>query len=255
MSTSTTIQLVRNATLLINYAGKKILVDPMFSSKGAFESFAGIANNPIVDLPMSIEEIVKDVDLTLVTHTHLDHLDPKALDFLDTKGKIYIQPEDLSFFESIGFDDVEIIPCTENWDGITICRTVGQHGSGEVLKKMGRTSGFVLQHTDSPTIYLVGDSIFTLEVMMTIERFNPDIIVVNSGGAKIPGYEQNPILMDENETMKLIGISGNATIVAVHMDAIDHCFTTREILRKKADESGISKQKLLIPFDSEMIQF
>ena len=255
MSTSTNIQLIRNATLLINYAGKKILLDPMFSSKGAFESFAGIAKNPIVDLPMKIDDIIKDVDLTLITHTHIDHLDPEALNVLDRKQKLYIQPEDLDYFESRGFKDVEIIPCTENWEGITICRTVGQHGSGEVLKMMGHTSGFVLQHKGSPTIYIIGDSILTIEVIMTIERFKPDIIVVNSGGAKIPGYEENSILMDEEETMRLSGISDTATIIAIHMDAMDHCHTTRAILQQKANEMHVNKKKLLIPKDGEVIHF
>lgn len=37
------LQLVRNATLVIDYAGKKILIDPMLSPKGAIDSWAGIA--------------------------------------------------------------------------------------------------------------------------------------------------------------------------------------------------------------------
>jgi L-ascorbate metabolism protein UlaG (beta-lactamase superfamily) len=64
-----TLQLVRNATLLIEYAGKRILVDPMLSPKGAIESWAGIQRNPTVELKMPAEEIVKGVDLVGDTYT------------------------------------------------------------------------------------------------------------------------------------------------------------------------------------------
>lgn len=67
--TKPSVQLIRNATLVIEYNGKKILVDPMFSPKGAIDSWAGIQKNPTVELKMPIEKIVKDVDLVLVSHS------------------------------------------------------------------------------------------------------------------------------------------------------------------------------------------
>ena len=73
LNESPTVQLVRNATLVINYAGKKILIDPMFSPKGAIDSWAGIEKNPTVELPMPVEDIIKEIDLVIVTHTHEDH--------------------------------------------------------------------------------------------------------------------------------------------------------------------------------------
>ena len=36
METKTSIQLIRNATLVFNYAGKKILIDPMLAKKGIY---------------------------------------------------------------------------------------------------------------------------------------------------------------------------------------------------------------------------
>ncbi|WP_426588281.1 MBL fold metallo-hydrolase [Mucilaginibacter sp. R-33] len=255
MSDITSIELIRNATLLINYGGKKILVDPMFSAKGTFESFGGIAKNPGVDLPVSIKQITEGLDLVLVSHTHIDHMDPKAQKVLDKNLPFFIQPSDKEFFVGKGFRNVRVIECTTTWEGITICRTVGQHGSGEILQKMGHTSGFILQKKGYPTIYIIGDSILTLEVTMTIERFRPDIIVTNSGGAVVPGFEDSPILMEEKQTMELIKRSGSAKVIAVHMEALDHCRTTRASLRQLAIQQHISESKLLIPLDGEKILF
>jgi L-ascorbate metabolism protein UlaG (beta-lactamase superfamily) len=253
MATTNSIQLVRNATLIIQYAGKRILVDPMFFPKGAFDPLAGRERNPMVELPMSVDEIIKGIDLVLVTHTHPDHFDPIASESLNKSIKLINQPADKDFFQKEGFTNAETLTDHTIWNNIRINRTGGQHGSGEILKHMGTVSGFVLQAENQPTMYMMGDSIWTEEIERAIQRFKPDVIVVNSGGALMPGFETMPILMNEEQTIALLKASGKATIIAVHMEALDHCRTTRDSLGQKADELNIGKDKLFIPQDGETI--
>jgi len=253
MAINTSIQLIRNAALVINYAGKKILVDPMLGPKDAYDSFTGAARNPMVDLPLSVEDINKDIDLVLVTHTHRDHFDPYASEALDKSVKLINQPADDAYFKNEKFINAETVADSTVWNGISIYRTGGEHGSGEVLKLMGTVSGFVLQAEGQPTIYIVGDSIWMPLVAQSIEKFKPDYIVINSGGAIWPGYEATPILMEETQTMQLIKESGKAKIVAVHMEALDHCHTTRASLRQKANEFNIGADKLIIPANGETV--
>ena len=248
-----TLQLIRNATLVIEYAGKKILVDPMLSSKGAFQSFAGIEKNPTVELKMPVKEIVDGVDLVLVTHTHVDHFDPAASNALVKSVRLLNQPADKAFFTKERFIKATVLDSSTDWDGIRIQRVDAQHGSGKVLEMMGKTSGFILTAKNQPTIYIVGDGILTEDISENIKKFKPDYIVVNSGGAFIPGFETNPILMDEVQTMALIQESGNAMVIAVHMHALDHCRTTRAKLSQKASEMKIEKTKLIIPQDGEVV--
>lgn len=52
-----TITHVRNATLLIEYAGTRFLLDPMLADQGTFPPFPGTpnpVNNPTVPLPLDI---------------------------------------------------------------------------------------------------------------------------------------------------------------------------------------------------------
>jgi len=249
-----TLQLVRNATLLIEYNGKKILVDPMLSPKGAIESWAGIQRNPTVDLKMPAEEIVKGVDLVMVTHTHDDHFDKAASKILNKSIELINQPADKDFFEKEGFINATVLHDNKLWSDISIHRIEAEHGSGEILKQMGKTSGFVLKAKNQPTIYIVGDAIWTDDIKKNIKKFKPDYIIVNSGGALIKGYENTPIIMDEVQTMALIGERGKAKVIAVHMDALDHCRTTRSSLSQKAAEFNIGTDKLLIPQDGEVIE-
>ena len=71
--------------------------------------------------------------------------------------------------------------------------------------------------------------------------------MVNSGGAVMPGgYDATPIIMDERQVMALIQESSDAKIIAVHMDAVDHCLTTRAVLRNEAKKMNIGNDKLLL---------
>ncbi|MFW0716686.1 MBL fold metallo-hydrolase [Pedobacter sp. N23S346] len=245
------IQLIRNATLIIHYGGHKILVDPMLSPKGAFESWAGIAKNPTVDLKLPMQQITDSVDLVLVSHTHADHFDDAANKELSKSIKIINQPADKTFFSSRGYTNAETLEHKTKWENINIERVNGAHGSGKVLEMMGKTSGFILSATGLPTIYIMGDAIWTDHIKENIKRIKPDIIVVNSGGAQIKGFENVPIIMDEKQTMDLIASSGNAKVIAVHMDALDHCRTTRVSLGKEAAKNHVAKDKLVILKDTE----
>ncbi|WP_315054882.1 MBL fold metallo-hydrolase [Chryseobacterium indoltheticum] len=251
--TKPTVQLVRNATLVIDYAGKKILVDPMLSQKGAIDSWAGIQKNPTVELTIPVEEIVKDIDLVIVTHTHEDHFDKPASSTLNKSVELIMQPADKEFFKKEGFINATVVEGQKVWNGITINRVEGKHGSGKVLEMMGKTSGFVLQAKNQPTVYIVGDTIWNEDIKKDIEKFKPDYIIVNSGGALMKDFSDTPIIMNEVQTMALIAASGKAKVIAVHMDALDHCFTTRAILKKKASELKIGQDKLIIPEDGEKL--
>jgi L-ascorbate metabolism protein UlaG (beta-lactamase superfamily) len=249
-----TVRLIRNATLVVEYAGQKILVDPMLSTKGTIESWSGVERNPTVELKMPVAEVIQNLDLVMVTHTHADHFDEAASKALNKSIELINQPADQEFFQKQGFTNAQTLVDGREWHGIQIHRLEAEHGSGEVLKMMGETSGFVLQAQNQPTIYIVGDAIWTDKIKQNIANYKPDYIIVNSGGALVAGFENTPILMDEEQTMALLAASGKATVIAVHMDALDHCRTSRASLRQKADAQHVSPKKLLIPQDGETVE-
>lgn len=124
------IQLIRNATMKIAYKGRLILTDPMLSPKGAIKSFAGIARNPIVELPLPMGEILKGVEMVLISHGHPDHIDEVAEGALPKTIPIFCQPGDEKKIAEKGFRSVTPIVPSHTWEGITITRTEGKHGNG-----------------------------------------------------------------------------------------------------------------------------
>lgn len=248
------LQLIRNATIKLNYAGKVILVDPMLCEKNTFPPFVkGLLRNPTINLTLPINELVQGVDAVLVTHSHPDHFDDRSQEMLPKDVPLFCSIEDKEFEKFNGFEHKKAIEHRLEWEGISITRIEGQHGSGPVLPYMGKVSGFVLESPNEPTVYIVSDSIWYEKVANAITKFNPEVIIVNSGGGIIPGFEKYPVMLDEEQTISLVQFAKTSQIIAVHLEAIDFCRVTRNSLRAEANKNNISEKQLIIPKDGEKI--
>lgn len=194
----------------------------------------------------------------LGTHSYFDHFDKAATKALSDTSTMYIQPADsVAFHNEYGFTNTKIINDSIKIDGITINRTTGVHGRGTLKTLMGKVSGYILKAPENPTIYIVGDCLYTPEILANIEKYKPEWVIINSGGAiALPlSTEEGTLIMNEKDVVDLIKDSpADCRFIAVHMEAIDHCQTTRSILRNEANKAGISQNKLLIPSDGEIIR-
>ena len=251
------VRLIRNATLKIQYAGKTILLDPMLGEKGTEMSALGVNLNPRVHLTMPVSEVLKGVDFVLLTHAHIDHYDPAAKRLISKNMPWYVQPAD---YDSVAvkdhFRNTTVIKENVNVGGITIIRIAGNHGRGKLGEMMGASSGYVLKADGQPTLYVMGDCVWNEVTQKVVKEHQPEYIVVNSGGAILPPMSKTdgPIIPNEAETMQIIDdCPVNTRLIAVHMDAIDHCQTTRAILRNEARHHGTDMSRLIRPEDGESI--
>ena len=88
------LRLLRNATLKLNVAGRTILVDPFFAPRHSRPSYAGRSLNPLVELPVGVDEILDGVELIIVSHLHSDHFDPIAQSLVPKHLPLICQPGD-----------------------------------------------------------------------------------------------------------------------------------------------------------------
>lgn len=257
MEERTVIRLVRNATLRIHYSGMNILVDPMLAEKGTLQSALGVYSTPRVHLTMPVNEIVEDLDMVLLTHNHIDHYDPTVKYLLPKDIPFYTQPQDKDAIMLDGFTEVVAIDKSKVIDGITIYRTSGTHGYGLLGRAMGTVSGYVLTSENSPTVYIMGDCKWDNNTRDVAQKYCPDYIVVNCGGAVFPELSKTDgsAIPDEQEVMAMLDeLPENVRLIAVHMDATDHGQTTRAILRNEALHQKADMSRLLIPDDGESLE-
>ena len=217
------VQLVRNATLLLDSSVGRILVDPMLRAAGTSPPIENTPNpkpNPLVELPMPAEEVLDGVDLCIVTHLHRDHFD----DLVPLDLPILTQPESADELRARGHTSV-----TTHHPDIPMTR--GQHGTGELGRALGPVSGWVVDG-----VYIAGDTIVCDEVHDARARYEPRATIVNGGGARF--LEGDPIVMTAAEVAQLDG-----TVVVVHLEAINHCLEPRSAYQDRA----------IVPLDGEVL--
>ena len=247
------IQLVRGATVRMEYAQRRFLMDPFLAARHSVRSFAGKSPNPLVDLPCPPRDVVANIDLALISHLHPDHFDRTAQELLPKDTPILCQVADEARIAAKGFYRVTPVAESLVWQGVTITRTPCQHGSGDVLAQMGEASGFVFQAAHEPTVYWAGDTVWNDAVAGIIDRFQPKVIITHSCGA-VWG-EQVLIVMDAAQTVAVCQAAPGSIVVATHMDALDHATVSRAALRQYASAHGIRSEQLLIPADGETLVF
>ena len=248
------IQQIRNSTLRISIAGKTILTDPVLLPKHGIESFAGIEKNPIVDLPFPAEDVIRDIDMLIISHLHQDHFDDKAKEVLPKNIPIFCQPGDENTIKESGFSSVTPIEDRLEWEDIQITRTPGKHAGNEKWENiLGKVSGFILKADNEPVVYWAGDTILYEEIEKIIHTVKPDIILTHSCGAKL--QDSGPIVMDAEQTIGVCKMAPKSIVVATHMEALDHGTVSREDLRIHAQKNGITKDRLLIPEDGQTLIF
>lgn len=251
---------IRNATLKINYAGKKILIDPWLAKKGAVPGFGGTINdhirNPTAELPMPVNEIV-DVDAVILTHDHPDHWDETARNAIPKDMPFFVQHEkDAQAVKSAGFSNVRVLNEINNYEGITLIKTPGQHGRPKVLEDMkallGEVSGVIFKHPDEKTFYIAGDTVWCHAVEDSLKKYHPDIVVLNSCDAQVIGNES--IIMGKQDIYEVFKTAPGATIIASHMEAVNHATLSRKELREFLNEKAMT-QRVLVPEDGESYTF
>lgn len=248
------LRLIRHATLALEYNGHKLLVDPMLDpaeARPAIQNSPNARKNPLVDLPVPVEEVLAGVQAILVTHTHSDHWDATAATRLPKTLPLFGQPEDEAKFRSHEFTQVHSVTPSASWNGIEIIRTGGQHGQGELAKAMAPVSGFVLRAAGEPTIYIAGDTIWCDEVRKALQNHQPKIVVVNAGAAQF--LQGAPITMTADDVIQTCQAAPNAQVVAVHMESINHCLLTRADLAFQLEAARVIHQTP-IPQDGDWVE-
>jgi L-ascorbate metabolism protein UlaG (beta-lactamase superfamily) len=234
------ITLIRSATVILELRGRRILVDPMLDPAGARPPIEGTANpvrNPTVELPMPPDDVVRGLDAVLVTHRHKDHFDDTAARLVPRDVAVFCQPDDADVLRELGLD-ARPVESSLDWDGLRLTRVPARHGHGRMAELLGPVSGFVLDD-----LYLAGDTVWYEGVAETIERFEPRVAVVHAAGASF--LEGGLIVMGIDDVREMV--SRVPVVVAVHLEALNHCHLTRAELAAAVPE-------VVIPRDGETVE-
>jgi L-ascorbate metabolism protein UlaG (beta-lactamase superfamily) len=266
------IRLIRNATIVLEYGGTKFLIDPMLAPQASMPGFAGTANahlrNPTVPLVVPMHEIL-DVDAVVVTHVHTDHWDETAAANIPAETPMFVQHfGDKSLITEAGyvsledgkvhnvehkrFTDVRVLTGNPEFNGVKLRKVPGQHGSDTAIQVaydgLQEVCGVVFSHADEKTLYLAGDTVWNDHVAANLSRYQPEVIVLNAGDAQIPGLGN--IIMNADEVRRVCEAAPEATVVAIHFEAVNHAVAKRADLRQYVAAHDLTRQ-VIVPEDGQ----
>lgn len=245
--------LLRNATTLLSFGAHRLLIDPMLSEPGSMPGFkvvgGGRRANPLVPLPPGHEALLASVTGVLITHEHPDHLDAPGLAWIKSRGlPVWASEVDTPNLRRKGVDVREL---REGAFGAGVEVIPSRHGRGWLGWLMGPVSGFYLAPPGEPGLYITGDSVLTPEVEGALERLRPDLLLAPAGSANMG--VGGDILFSVEELVELAR-RAPGRVVFNHLEALDHCPTTRDGLRRRIEAEGLG-DRVSIPQDGERLGF
>lgn len=250
------IQQIRNATLKIKYGNTVFLIDPWlqdkgtgFSAEAVCECMKGI-KNPMNELPFSPEEVLKNVDLCLVTHVHPDHFTkeylPLDMKFILQNSNDEEKVENLGFTNTCWFEN-EVI----NIGKTSITKVEGMHGDNlETAKRMKAVSGYILQDPREKTLYIAGDTVYYKVVEDVLNKYRPDVIVLNCCEATLP---IGRLIMNCEDVLKVCKVADNAEIIASHLDSVNHGLVSGNDMRLYVKTNNL--RQVYVPYNGEIMTF
>ena len=253
--------------MVVEIGRRKLLIDPMLGRRASIPPFTLFRYrprwNPLVDLPAEVDALLEKVDACLVTHSralnirllqHMDHLDPAGEKYLRTTATpVACVDRDAAYLKRYGLQvEWAIEPRAEVsfFEG-SLEAVPAVHGYGWIHRLMANGVGFMLKFPGEPSLYISGDTVLTDDVRRVLVEERPDVAVVAAGRARLD--LGRPLLMNEKDLLEFVELAPGS-VVANHLEALNHCPVTREQLREIFCNRGW-EDRVFLPGDGETLSF
>ncbi|WP_394848486.1 MBL fold metallo-hydrolase [Pendulispora brunnea] len=255
---------IRSATVLLTSkkAGRddiRILVDPILADQGTEPpiEYSNDLPNPRIALPIDKNQLVKSVHAILLTHYHSDHFDGEAERILPKDILIFCQPYDEGQLRKKGFVNLRVVRDVVHWEGLTVSRYRASHYHGATgAPPFGESSSFFVQN-NTDGVFFTGDAILDDQLTKSLHAAQPKTVVANTGECQFS--KENPLLapgatmtLTAAELKEMSRTLPHSKIVAVHMDAINHCQLTKRALRSYIENEKLGDH-ILVPNEGDTV--
>ncbi|MGH7917581.1 MAG: MBL fold metallo-hydrolase, partial [Candidatus Binataceae bacterium] len=210
-----TIANLGHATLLIDYFGVRVISDPTFFQHVglAIDSIATIGPSRVTPAPLEPGRI-GPVDVILITHAHMDHLDIPSLEALPKNAVVIVCDKCASLIRPLGFTDVRELRWGDHTEvaGLRISAMGARHW-GKRWPPFGRDYGFnsyVLER-QGHRMLLACDSAYT-DLFANLRQDPPEVAAF-SIGAYDPWINNHA---DPEQVWSMFEQSGAHYLVPIH---------------------------------------
>jgi L-ascorbate metabolism protein UlaG (beta-lactamase superfamily) len=245
-----------HSTLLVQLAGKNILIDPIFSARPSPFQFIGPRNFPGTDVYAARD--LPAIDYLLISHDHFDHLDHQTIVELAPRvGMFYVPLGVGGHLERWGVPAAKIHEL-DWWEEVRLspdlllAATPARHFSGRGLRRNETLwASYVLQ-TATRSVYLSGDSGYGPHFKAIGDKYGPFALTLMECG-QYNSYWPNIHMMPEETAQAHLDLKGEV-LMPIHWAKFRlalHSWTEPvERLTLKARQLGI---QTLMPLVGEQV--
>lgn len=246
-----TVTYVGGPTVVLEWAGLRIVTDPTFDQPARYES---PDESTLVKTagPGLARDRVGALDLVLLSHHgHKDNLDWEGLELIATGVPTLstrLAADELWGGSVLGFDDWEQhrLRIPDGGDAaVTIVPAL--HGPPGSLRFVGPVVGFVLEAPGEPTVYVSGDNASLPLVEQIAGRFpSIDLAVLFAGAARVPGLDA-ALTLTSPDAARAAQLLGASQVVGVHCEDWEHFSESRADLEAAFAAAGIADLLVATP--------
>lgn len=242
MATTTHVTYIGGPTVVLEYAGARLLLDPTFDEPRSYAQ-AGLTKTAGPGIPASV---VEPVDAVLLSHhAHKDNLDESGRDFAMRAPVVLSTPEAEA---DLGDPVVGMRPWqTYQLGDITVTALPGSHGPRVMKPLIGPVVGFWLSAPGEPSVLVSGDNSSLACIRKASDRLGrAEVAVLFAGAARVMPLPV-ALTLTSAKAVQAARIVGAEHVVGAHVEDWAHFSQSRADLEKAFADAGLADVLLDTP--------
>lgn len=221
---------IGGATFILNIGDLTIAVDPVLCPKGSVQDFFWFKSKRIEEPRYKHSDFDK-VDLWLITHAHLDHLDELGMSNISRDSKVISNANAYKVLKREGLNDLSSLKwhqsqrCQINGYNIKVEAIPAIHGVNPISALMaGPVNGYYLnisKDNESTSLYITGDTVYKRSIVKALVNKTIDLMIPNMGAAKSNSWIMT-LTLNARMLKKLIAKLNPKTVIPVHYGTFEH---------------------------------
>ena len=225
-----TLKRIGGATFILSLNDLRIACDPALSARGTVHDFFWFRSERIEE-PVYSPGDFDGIDLWLVTHNHLDHLDPQGLAQINENSAVVSNRNAAGLLVKQGIKSLAVLDWGETkgfhfreYD-IRVTAVPAVHGVNPVSAFFaGRGNGYFLEIStggERVGVYITGDTVYKRRFRKIFRDRKTDILIPNMGAAKQGSWIMT-LTLNAKMLWKLMNDVDPALVVPVHYGTFEH---------------------------------
>jgi L-ascorbate metabolism protein UlaG (beta-lactamase superfamily) len=245
-----------HSSLMLNFKGKIILIDPVLAKNASPLSFM---IKRFQDAPISLEEL-PPIDYIIISHDHYDHLDMDLVHYMKNKPTKFITSLGVGSHLNFWGIDKDKISELDWWqsielDGLQLTATPAQHSSGRSFSKTNQTlwSSWVIK-SQQFNLFYSADSGYDTHFQQIGDQYGPfDLAFIENGQYNTKWHEMH--LLPE-ETIKAFQELKAKSMLPIHWGTFNLAWHRwYDPINEISKNSLTNNIELLTPLMGEIVEF